>query len=109
MALMDVRYKIVRNGNGKGRRWELFDLENEQGETTDDAGIESVLLVVQEGAAEGSLGSGSLRDFVCIVPCKHACQGALARSVWAHDRMHLTLLYGKVDALEDFVALDACM
>ena len=35
MALMDVRYKIVRNGNGKGRRWELFDLENEQGETTD--------------------------------------------------------------------------
>ncbi len=35
MALMDGRYKIVRNGNGKGRQCELFDLDNDQGETTD--------------------------------------------------------------------------
>jgi hypothetical protein len=35
MALIDGRYKLVRNGNGKGRQWELFDLDNDQGETTD--------------------------------------------------------------------------
>ncbi|MEM7602121.1 MAG: sulfatase-like hydrolase/transferase [Verrucomicrobiota bacterium] len=35
MALLDDRYKIVRNGNGKGVPWELFDLDNDLGETTD--------------------------------------------------------------------------
>ncbi|MFK7822497.1 MAG: N-acetylgalactosamine 6-sulfate sulfatase, partial [Planctomycetaceae bacterium] len=35
MALMDGRYKLVRNGNGKGLPWELFDLDNDQSETTD--------------------------------------------------------------------------
>jgi arylsulfatase A-like enzyme len=35
MALMDGRYKLVRNGNGKGLQWELFDLDNDQSETTD--------------------------------------------------------------------------
>ena len=35
MALMDGRYKLVKNGNGKGSNWELFDLVNDQSETTD--------------------------------------------------------------------------
>ncbi len=35
MALIDGRYKIVRNGNGKGVRWEFFDLDKDLAETTD--------------------------------------------------------------------------
>ncbi|MBC8324495.1 MAG: sulfatase-like hydrolase/transferase [Verrucomicrobia subdivision 3 bacterium] len=34
MALLEGRYKIVRNGNGKGIPWELFDLKTDLGETT---------------------------------------------------------------------------
>ena len=40
MALIDGRYKIVRNGNGKGAPWQLFDLENDLGESTDLAAQE---------------------------------------------------------------------
>ena len=35
MALMDGHFKLVKNGNGKGHPWELFDLDNDQSETTD--------------------------------------------------------------------------
>lgn len=38
MALMDGRYKLVKNGNGNGPQWELFDLEKDFGETSDLAG-----------------------------------------------------------------------
>lgn len=34
-ALIDGRYKLVKNGNGKGTPWELFDLEDDPGEETD--------------------------------------------------------------------------
>ena len=34
-ALIDGRYKVVKNGNGKGPQWELFDLENDPRETTE--------------------------------------------------------------------------
>ena len=34
-ALIDGRYKLVKNGNGKGTPWELFDLEKDPGEATD--------------------------------------------------------------------------
>lgn len=64
MALMDGRYKIVRNGNGKGRRWELFDLENDQSETTDLAAqqperfeqMKAEALAVEASIAESELG-----------------------------------------------------
>lgn len=32
---MDNRYKLVKNGNGKGPQWELYDLEKDFAETTD--------------------------------------------------------------------------
>lgn len=35
MAVMDNRYKLVKNGNGKGPQWELYDLEKDFAETTD--------------------------------------------------------------------------
>lgn len=38
MALIEGRYKLVKNGNGNGPQWELFDLEKDFGETTDLAG-----------------------------------------------------------------------
>ncbi len=64
MALMDGRYKIVRNGNGKGRQWELFDLENDPGETTDLAAqqperferMKAEALAVEASIDESALG-----------------------------------------------------
>ncbi len=34
-ALIEGRFKLVKNGNGKGSQWELFDLDNDPGEETD--------------------------------------------------------------------------
>ena len=35
MALIDGKYKLVKNGNGKGPKWELYDLEKDPAETSD--------------------------------------------------------------------------
>jgi arylsulfatase A-like enzyme len=35
MAVIDGQFKLVRNGNGKGTPWELFDLEKDPEEAAD--------------------------------------------------------------------------
>lgn len=35
VAVIDGDFKLVKNGNGKGPQWELFDLSTDAGETTD--------------------------------------------------------------------------
>ncbi len=35
VAVIDDHYKLVKNGNGKGIRWELYDLDMDPGETAD--------------------------------------------------------------------------
>lgn len=64
IALLEGKWKIVRNGNGKGRSWELFDLENDEGETTDLAAqypvrfaqMKAEALAIEASIAQSALG-----------------------------------------------------
>jgi len=52
MAVIDGRYKCVKNGNGKGPQWQLFDLVKDPGEATDLAAQESERLERMKAEAE---------------------------------------------------------
>ncbi|MEM7600487.1 MAG: sulfatase-like hydrolase/transferase [Verrucomicrobiota bacterium] len=52
-AVIDGDFKLVKNGNGKGPQWELFDLGKDLGETTDlsDQYPERVKQMMEEATA----------------------------------------------------------
>ena len=49
----------------------------------------------------------ALADLVAVAPGEHVGQRGLARSVRAHDRVHLAGAHREVDPLEDHLVLDA--
>ena len=51
----------------------------------------------------------TLGYLVGVPSSQHLSQGALARPVGAHDRMHLAGLDGQIDAFEDFYVVYSCV
>ena len=56
-ALIDGHFKLVQNGNGKGVKWELYDLEKDLGETKDLSKEYSEVLKKMIAEAEATFAS----------------------------------------------------
>ena len=75
-------------------------------EGEEDALLRAVLRLEVQQVLSIAILRGAARHLVRRVAHEHLGEGALARAVRPHDRVHLAALHLEVDALEDSVVLD---